>query len=375
MDNDRRRPGDRPGLRPGERPISRPGERPASRPGERPVPRSGERPALRPGQRSGARPGTRQRPRLVVRKKKEDIRFKLGFLIYILLLLFAILVVDIVVWGKLSAYEKSENKKSATKVVDSSGKVVKIVTEKPAPTREPSPTLSPTPTSVPTEEIILRAPENSKVFADDVLLTAVSSKEYSDGRFDTLMPFIENYSEYAVIKNIVEFPKMNESVFAVPVGAKLSITDSNGNAITPEEKTEDGKKVYSVSLVSNDANKEAVTTRAFEFLVHYSLFCAGDETTSPLIQYFPKGSEYLKLIKKTDNGWYNRHRGLPTYKNKTVNEFFGYGDSLCYMDLSMVQTILASANGKYLDYDINMGIWMCKMDGTWMVAGMVYKEM
>ena len=359
----------RPGQRPGQRPIERSGQRPVSRPGQRPVQRTGTRPRTMTSQGSGPR----RRPRLVVKQKKKSMRFKLGFLIYILLMLFAILIVDVILWGKLAAYEKSENKKSAAE--SSSNKVVKVVTGTPVPTEEPDPTMSPTPTPIPEEEIVLRAPEQYQLLSDNKLASAVSEKDYDDGSLDTLKPFLENYSEYAQIKTTVDIPKLKETVYKLPVGAVLSFEDGDGNKVTPEEKEEDGRKVYTIPLKSDDSYKDDVTTRAFEFLVHYSLFCAGDETTSPLVQYFPKNSEYLKLIKKTDNGWYNKHRGLPTYKNKTVNEFFGYGDSLCYMDLSMTQTILAVANGKYLDYDINMGIWMCKMNGTWMISGMVYKEM
>ena len=347
--------------------------RPGRETDRRPYPRTGQRPGERSYRSQGRspRPESGRRPRLVVRKKKKSIRFKLGFLIYILLLLFAILIVDIVLWNKLAAYEKSENKKAQA---ESSGgnKVVKVITETPAPTKETEPTMSPTPSPIPEEEVILRAPEECQMFADDKLISAVSSKDYDDGSMDTLKPFFETYPEYADIRTTTDIPKLKESVYKVPVGVKLSFDDGNGNAKTAEEKTENGKRIFTIPLESDDSYKDEVTTRAFEYLVHYSLFCAGDETTSPLVQYFPKGSEYLKLIKKTDNGWYNKHRGLPTYKNKTVNKFFGYGDSLCYMDLSMTQTILSSATGKYIDYDINMGMWMCKMNGTWMVAGMIY---
>ncbi len=325
------------------------------------------------------------------KKKKHSLFIKL-FLIYLGMLILTVIVIDVILWGKLSAFEKSEaqefsfrKKTKTTEAVVADNKnvtasVTPMATFTPTVTPTQTPTPTPTKEPVPNKNIIIKAPEGTKVSIDDEIYTLIAKEDGSNAdysAFNELKECIDNYSEYEGLSDTLELSPIVVLGLSVPGDSNISFTyvstDGTETACEPEiTENENGLQIYTAKYNSNDSEKGSLTERAFAFMVEYALFCAGDRNGSLMTPYFPAKSQYLNRILRMDNAWYSKHTGLPTYSDKTVEEYTGYGDNLVFMKLSMVQSFVSRNTGATVNSDIKLGIWWVKMDGAWMVAGLVY---
>ncbi|MBO4697664.1 MAG: hypothetical protein J5643_10390 [Lachnospiraceae bacterium] len=311
------------------------------------------------------------------RRRRRGGRFYTGLLIYIGVLTFALLVLVYLLWTKLERYEITEEQKER----EQRAKIEKIAEERKL-TVTPTPTPTPTPVPILMETIKIVMPTDMKFYIDgqeysDVVWAPDEDKE----TFANLLAVTAQYPEYeGALDGLI--PSRKSTVVTIEKGKTIMFLDRDGTFLAPDESTTeievDGQqrriRMLTCPYYNDMSEYEELTKYGFEFLLKFCLFCSNDKSATEMKPYFPKNSKYYNVIASLDNSWFNGHNKPPTYTNKTVREYVGYGDSLVYMDLMMHQSFVASWTGQQFDTDVNHPLWLVKMNGEWKVASIIFNS-
>ena len=312
------------------------------------------------------------------RRRKTISRFWIGVLIYVGVLLLAMLVVDDLLWTKLERYEITEEKKER----EQRAKIAKAAEERRQQTPTPTPSPTPTPEPIILETVKLVKPVDMKCYIDGV--------EYTDGNWEAeedketfagLLAVTAQYSEYeGVLDGLI--PQRESTVVTIEKGKGIAFLDRDGTFLTAKESTTEIEaegqmrriRQLTCPYYNNLSAYEEMTEAGFDFLTKFCLFVSRDKQASEMKSYFPKNSKYYTVIASLDNSWFNGHNKPPTYTNKTVRDYIGYGDSIIYMDLTMHQSFVASWTGQQFDSEVGHPLWFVKIDGEWKVASIIFSS-
>lgn len=178
------------------------------------------------------------------------------------------------------------------------------------------------------------------------------------------------FPEYASLPEVLTLPTTNNYYidYAYDV-AGIQWKDRFGAIVEPvyDEVT----NTYSYGLVSDESIREDCVSFVRSFVEQYALFCANDVEAETLGEFFPADSEFYSLVSKMDNRWYSGHSDL-TFQNHEVAEFFAYSDNLAYVHITMEQKMKLRATGKYKIYNIDLPVWIVKLDGSWYIARIIF---
>ena len=311
-------------------------------------------------------------------RKKKSSKFKVGMIVYIMVLAFAILIMDELLWTKLEYYEVTEQAKEK----EQKKKIEKAKQERLAAMLTPSVTPTPTPAPIYMETIKIIKPVEAVCYLGGEPYNgaeAVWVPEEDDVTFASLTDVTSQYAEYkGVLDDLI--PKLESTTVTIEKGTSISFRDADGNSVGTKESTAkievDGQMRTIRALICpyycTMDDYDELTQMGFEFLVKFCLFCSNDKSASEMRPYFPNNSQYYTVISTLDNTWFNKHNKPPTYTEQTVREYIGYNDSLVYMDLTMHQSFVASYTGQQFDSLVEHPIWFVKIDGKWKVASIIF---
>ncbi len=309
--------------------------------------------------------------------KKRWSVFTIIMLCYIGVMLIATLIVDDSLWTRLERFEETEKVKEEEqkRKIEEKAEEARLLAEqmKPTPTPTPAPIIKERIRIVKPAEDVLYV--NGEAYDDQVTWTEEVDKE----TFGELLSIEKQYSEYAdVLAEAI--PKLESCLLVVEKGTSICFLDCDGTMVTPNEGTTlidvDGemRTIRELRCPYNNrySGYEEMTSIGFDFLTKFCLFCSNDKSAYEMKNFFPNNSQYYKDIASLDNSWFNGHSKPPTYTNHTVKEYYGYGDSLVYMDLRMDQSFVASYTGQRFDTEIVHPIWFVKIGEEWKVASIVF---
>ncbi len=311
------------------------------------------------------------------RRRKSIGRFWTGIIIYAAVFLLALLVMDELLWTKLEHYEVTEEKKEQ----EQRAKIEKVAKERML-TVTPTPTPLPTPVPIIMETVKLVKPIEMKCYIDGQEYTeGVWAPEEDRETFANLIAVTGQYPEYkGVLDGLI--PQRESTVVTIEKGKTVCFLDRDGTFLTPGESTSeieaDGQmrriRQLTCPYYNNMSEYETLTEKGFDFLIKFCLFCSNDKKADEMKPYFPKDSQYYKVIASLDNSWFNKHAKPPTYTDKTVRDYIGFNDSLVYMDLSMHQSFVASWTGQQFDTDVEHPVWFVKIGDEWKVASIIFSS-
>lgn len=299
-------------------------------------------------------------------KKNRFLKF---FKIYLIVLFVAVVVIDTVLWVKLSRYEKNEQAKDEAKAASK-----QLSANTPVPSASDTPTATPTPEAV-YENLTLILPEGVTVTVGgtEIELSDFDPEEYDDGTFNLIREFSTKYSEYENLVEDAHLPVKYAYHMSVLEGSEIVITDPDGNVLTPEE-TEDGNGgiILNAPYLSDPTDEEEITEYAVQAMEDYAWFATNDLKASDLAKYFPSNSEYLEAIGSVDNSWYVKHTKFPEVSNLAVSDYTRYSDTLVYVDISFTHTVHVNWNGETKYVDIDNPVWLIKMGDSWKIAAIEF---
>lgn len=201
--------------------------------------------------------------------------------------------------------------------------------------------------------------------------TLVSGLEVKELSF--LPQIAERFSEYSEITELVTVPTFTEYYidFAYTKD-EVIFTDRLGCVRTPEYDPVMNK--YSHGLVSNDSLQEECAALVTDFLQKYALFCAErDNAGEELKPFFPKKSEYCKLIISMDNDFFGSYSSLE-FENHQLVDFFAYTENLVYIQMSIDEKVQLKWPKQEKLIKLNHPIWLVKMDGNWYIARIIFES-
>lgn len=187
---------------------------------------------------------------------------------------------------------------------------------------------------------------------------------------DFIDSLAKRFPEYAVLPEVLTLPTINKYYIDFAYDTDSILWKNRfGEVVIPDyDKV---RNSYSFGLVSDETVREEAVSFVQSFIEQYALFCANDAEAEALADFFPADSEFYKLVKKMDNRWYNAHSNL-TFQNHELKEYFAYCDNLAYVHITMEQRMLVRALGKYQVYNIDLPVWIVKLDGTWYIARIIF---
>ncbi|MBO7631528.1 MAG: hypothetical protein J6S78_04280 [Lachnospiraceae bacterium] len=309
-------------------------------------------------------------------RKKKSNGFKIGLLIYVIVLALAILVMDDMLWTKLEWYEVTEERKEA----EQKKKIAKAASDRLTPSVTASPTPTPEPIYLETVKIVKPLDATCYVAGkvlegDDITWTQEEDKE----TFASLEAVTSIYKEYEnALDGII--PVRESVVYTMEKGSEIRFLDADGTSVRATESTTeievDGQqriiRMLTCPYYNEMKDYEELTKAGFDFLTKFCLFCSNDKSPTEMRPYFPDNSQYYRVIASLDNSWFNMHNTPPTYTEQTVRNYIGYNDSLVYMDLTMHQSFVSSWTWERFDSQIEHPIWFVKMNGKWKVASIIF---
>ena len=311
--------------------------------------------------------------------KKRFSVFTIIMLCYIGVFLIATLIVDDSLWTRLERFEETEKVKEEEqkRKIEEKAEEARLLAER----MKPTPT--PTPAPIIMEHVRIVKPAEDILYVNGVeYAESVSWETETDQKtFGTLLSAAERYPEYEGVLEAA-IPKLESCVLVLEKGASIGFLDCDGTMIAPSEGTaqiEVNGEMRTIRELRCSYNNrysgyQEMTDLGFDFLTRFCLFCSNDRAASEMKAFFPPNSQYYKEIASLDNSWFNGHSKEPTYTNHTVKEYFGYGDSLVYMDLRMDQSFVASYTGQRFDTEIVHPIWFVKIGDEWKVASILFSS-
>lgn len=180
----------------------------------------------------------------------------------------------------------------------------------------------------------------------------------------------ESFPEYVDIMAGLAVPKQKEYFLNMACNeSDIAIFDEAG--IEKELSFQESQMAYYLPWESVEIDRSSCEQVAYAFTLAYTKFVSNEQGASAMAKYMPANSSYYIKMSKMVNNWYPKHSDT-VYSDLNTLKYVGYGDDIAYITVNMKQDMFSNFIGARKTYDIQLPLWMMKLDGTWKVAMIDY---